>query len=308
MPGRVFISCGQSTTEEIELASSVRDWFISAGYTPYVAIKAQSIDDVNSSIIGELRRSDYYVFIDFKRESLVGSTDNSDHRGSLFTNQELSIAYILGFQNVIFLQQSGVRLEGLIRYMASNAQQFEHVHEILPHVQRQVADRSWSVDYSRHFVVSGIRWSDGIIDYASGQIVGRFLYLGIENRRPDVGAFNTTARLSQIQQEGQDLVESSNRSPLKATGIVRGYSQTIWPDSEEEFDLLAVGNSCGNEVFLNTAMDVPPVPVIREAGHHRLHYEVFAEGFEVVRVEVLLVLAGNPMTATAEISAPVERL
>jgi len=50
MAGKVFISCG-SLPNERKLANKVRSWFKSKGFSPYVAIEAQSIEDVNSGII-----------------------------------------------------------------------------------------------------------------------------------------------------------------------------------------------------------------------------------------------------------------
>ena len=136
MPGRVFISCGQASSKERQVADGIRRWFSRKGFKPHVAIQAQSLTDVNSGIIGELRRSDFYVFIDFRRERLPTSRKRGSrrakaaYRGSLFTNQELAIAYILDVEKVIFLQQDGVRLEGLLRYMASNAAIFRSPSEV----------------------------------------------------------------------------------------------------------------------------------------------------------------------------------
>ena len=142
MPGRVFISCGQSTCEEREIASQVRDWFRNEGFDPYVAIQTQSIQDVNSGIIGELKAADYYVFIDFRREQLVVK-DREVWRGSLFTNQELAIAYLLGFEKVLFLQQEGIECEGLLKSTASNAKRFTNQFEVPELVKELVRERQW---------------------------------------------------------------------------------------------------------------------------------------------------------------------
>src|SRR5689334_10627574 len=101
MPGRVFISCGQANNSERHVAGNVRQWFESKGFTPYVAINTQSLADVNSGIIDELKRADFYVFIDFRRDELANrpANDFGVFRGSLFTNQELAIAYFLQFEH-----------------------------------------------------------------------------------------------------------------------------------------------------------------------------------------------------------------
>lgn len=122
MPGKVFISCGQANPKEKEVAKKLEDWLRTEGFSPYVAIRTQSINDVNSGIIGNLKNSDYYIFIDFRREKI--SCFKKIYRGSLFTNQELAIAYYLGFDNAIFFQQTGVKRDGLLNYMISNSTLF----------------------------------------------------------------------------------------------------------------------------------------------------------------------------------------
>ena len=96
---KVFISCGQATDAERATALAIRDWFAAEGYDPYLAIEVQSILDLNQGIVAGLKRSDYYLFVKFRREHVgwIGSK----RRGSLFTNQELAIACALDFENMI---------------------------------------------------------------------------------------------------------------------------------------------------------------------------------------------------------------
>ncbi len=53
MRARVFISCGHREGER-DIAHAIAEWFSSQGFRPYVALQAQSIQDVNSGTIGEL--------------------------------------------------------------------------------------------------------------------------------------------------------------------------------------------------------------------------------------------------------------
>lgn len=94
---KVFVSCGQESEHERGAAAAIKTSLEAAGFTVYVAINAQSIEDVNSGIIRSLKRADYYIFIDFRRDSVDGG-----FRGSLFTNQELAIAMLLSFERVLF--------------------------------------------------------------------------------------------------------------------------------------------------------------------------------------------------------------
>ena len=306
MPGKIFISCGQANDEERDIASQLREWFQDEGFEAYVAIQAQTIEDVNGAIIGELKASDYYVLIDFPRERLPNDSQN-DYRGSLFTHQELAIAYILGFEKVLILQHNNVRLEGLLRYMASNAIKFSQSSEVIGRVQQAVEERGWIPCYTRHLIASNLRWSDGIITYISHstgeRFTGRFLYIDIQNRRNDLAALNAVARLDSISDpNGQDL-SVADRSHLKATGHP-GYSQTIWPDSHGAFDLLLSKAERGGAIHLNSSLDLVPQPsIIQQPGQYILSYEVLAESFPVLSFCIELNATGDVRTTGASLVA-----
>ena len=255
-----------------------------------------------AKIISELKLADFYVFVDFAREAF-GVPDENQCRGSLFTNQELAIAYILDFEKAIFLQQEGVVLEGLLRYMASNATRFSSPKEVMPVVQRLVQEKEWDPRYSRHLVVDHIRWSDRIIRFGShtGQpLVGRFLYLDIENRRTDLAALNCVARLASISRPPDPPYVSPDRSHLKVTGHP-GFVQTVWPASKGAFDLLIVEDG-GGSILLNNALDViPRTPILSAPGEYRLYYEVLAEGFPILRLTVQLQASGDASTTQASL-------
>jgi hypothetical protein len=291
---QIFLSCGQRPSEH-DAAEALRKELCSLGFDVYVAIRAQSTEDLNSGIIRQLKRSDYYIFVDFAREDIGRGLA----RGSLFTNQELAIAHVLGFERVLFFQQNGVKLEGLLRYMGSNATKFETPSELPALVAAVVAEREWSSHYSRHLSATRLRCSE-VIPY--GQIVGRFLYVDIENHRNDVAAFETVARLLAFESNGSGLNPSHIRSPLKVTGALLAYEQTIWPNDFGAFDLLAVDAADPTRVYLNSALDVAPLPpLLTGAGRHILHYAVLARDFPILRFQVELVITGDFNTTSARI-------
>lgn len=296
MPAQVFISCGQATERERLAAAKVKSALQDLGFDVYVAIEAQSIEDVNSGIIRQLERSDYYLFIDFAREILVAP---DAARGSLFTNQELAIAYVFGFEHVLFFQETGVQLEGLLRYLGANPARFESTVELAAQV-RSVVEKRWSASYSRHLVATRPSWSEGLI--RTPTLLGRFLYVDIENRRPHTAAFDTMARLEFISSVGAGRRLCGNRSPLKITGQP-GFSQVIWPSSHGAFDVLMVDGKHPDRVFLHNALDVLPQPIIVGTGQYVLDYAVLARGFPVLRFSIELNLSGDLWTTTASICA-----
>jgi hypothetical protein len=302
MSARAFISCGQREPER-EAASAVATVLRDCGIEPYVAVAAQSIQDINAGVIAQLRRSDYYTFIDFRREALPqpGPDGNPRYRGSLFTHQELAIAYELGFEHVLLFQQRGTALEGMSAYIASNAALFDEPSELPNLVANAVSSRGWSGLYSRNIIVANLAWSPENVVLKYEDLEGRFLYIDIRNRRPDKGAVGTVARLSTIT-DSSGLRPSPIRSHLKVTGHVGAYEQTIWPLSHGSVDLLCLGLQKPASVYLNTALDLHPrSPVLSMTGSYILEYEVFAESFPVTQFAIKLELTDFAFSSTAEL-------
>lgn len=292
MAGRVFISCGQATDEEKATARLIADMMRSEGFDPYVATQIQTILDLNCEIIRELKQSDYYFLINFRRERIA---DSNEYRGSLFAHQEFAAAFVLGFEKMLFLSQTGVRNEGMLRFIVSNTPTFENHSDALTAAGNAVRSAGWVPSYSRNLRAQGLRWGP-LVRYRdhTGQRPVQVLYVDIVNGRPDLGAMETVARLDTIVDRGVARV-SPDRSHLKATGYP-GFAQTIFPRSHGAFDLLALAADRPHIVTLNSALDVSPRSAILSApGEFLLEYEVLAKGFPVLRFGVHLRVRGQPV-------------
>jgi hypothetical protein len=281
----------------------IADWLRSEGFAAYVATQVQTILDLNGEIISELKRCDYYLFVNFRRDALGDGT----FRGSLFTHQELAIAYSLGFEKMLFLNQAGVRTEGMLGFMVSNVPQFENSADAVDATKRAVHSSGWTPLYSRNLVVSRLRWGPqvGYRDQ-TGQRSVQVLYADISNRRPDLGAIGAVARLSAIVELGIRRI-SPDRSHLKATAYP-GYEQTIFPGDHAAFDMLALSLGQPHTLLLNSALDVSPrSALLASPGEYTLEYEVFAQGFPVLQFAIDVQLeapfrnAHAPTSATARL-------
>jgi hypothetical protein len=303
MPGKIFISCGQNSEEERKIATEIKAWLEepARGYSAYIAIEAQNLYDINSAIVKELILSDYYIFIDFRRE-LIGwkKLFLREFRGSLFSHQELALAYNLGFDKVIFLQEDGVSSEGFLKYIQSNSRPFKKRNQILKLIQEEVRNKKWSPLYSRHLIVGGIiKISSPILyrDHTGSRNV--YIYeCMVENNRQDRAAMNTLAILKSIEGPNGQAIPPDT-SYLKWAGQI-GYSRTIFPLSSANFCLLQI--DCNNllSVYLQSAADIlPRSPIISgQAGNYKLTYQVFAENFPMLEFQTLLNLTGNINTTT----------
>jgi hypothetical protein len=302
MKSRVFLSCGQCPNEKA-VAGSLERLLKRKGYDVYVAINAQTLLEINAGIILELKNSDCYLFVNFRREQI-----GEAYRGSLFSNQELAIAYALGFDRILVVNQNGVQPEGMLRYIGINTETFEALENCCPVVERALDRSGWTPDYARRLRAANLRFSDENLRFAD--LVGRFLYLDIQNGRPDIAALETTARLCELGQPKTPSQPSPIRSPLKATARP-GFFHTIFPNSHEAFDLLCVGDRITQQampqpattgavagplslfrdpgVHLNSALDVVGagrLPI--NSGVWQLRYEFYAIGFPVLSVIVEL--------------------
>jgi hypothetical protein len=320
MRSKVFLSCGQHPSET-HVAHALSKLLEQRGYNVYLAINAQTILEINTGIIGELKNSDCYLFVNFRRDQI-----GDKYRGSLFSHQELAIAYALGFERILVVNQRGVLSEGMLRYIGVNTEGFEGFDDCCDVVARALDRSGWTPDYFRKLRADKLRFSDQLITY--GHLAGRFLYVDIINGRPDIAALEATARLSEYGPSGKPLQPSPIRSPLKATARP-GFSHTIFPKSHEAFDLLCVGSYlrpvAGRAVLATSAaLEGPPVALVDQGvylnsaldvvgagrlpitpGDWTLRYEFYAIDFPLLSVSIKLTVTDSNEPAATIVSQEV---
>jgi hypothetical protein len=220
MPARVFISCGQATDEERNVSSQLEAWFHSKGYDPYVAIQLQTIGDLNAGIIGALKASDYYIFVNFPREKIVVGKKEC-RRGSLYSHQELAIAYAFGFEHFLVVNHKDVMDEGVQKSIVSNVPEFERASDVLALVATAVQNGHWAPTYSRHLSLNPLRWAGEVVygDHA-GRRKQKTLHADVRNNRSDRAAYHVVAHLNEvIDLNGQRGIDHGDRMVLKASGF-----------------------------------------------------------------------------------------
>jgi len=132
---RVFVSCGQRDDEQ-QISLEIGSRLSELGYDPYVAIEEQSTLSVITNILDMLEKCEYYLLIDFKREQLIpGSREHLlgfiedkekriDHRGSLFSNQELAVAIFLKKPLIAFQEEGVTTRDGMLSAIQGNVIRF----------------------------------------------------------------------------------------------------------------------------------------------------------------------------------------
>ena len=97
---RVFISCGQRIDREKNIGMEVDRYFKARGFDTYFAEKVHSPEALTEHIFTYLKESEYFIFIDFKREKI----NKTEYRGSIFVNQEIGISIFLKIPGIGFYE------------------------------------------------------------------------------------------------------------------------------------------------------------------------------------------------------------
>ena len=280
MPGRVFVSCGQKNDRERKLAHKVADLLRDEfDLIPYLAFQVQSLSDI-MVITQELSKSDYYLFIDFRREDTIPV--------SLFTHQELALAHTLGFrEEMIALSEAGVPREGFVNYVLSNPRSFKNERELINAVRELVQGKAWSPEFSRSLLAKNLSHVDCNYSDHTGGCNRRVWLIQIHNRRQDLAAVDTICILDKITVDGS-IVPSPDRAPLKWAGQHLAYARTILPEDFGIINLFATYDAANPPgLFLHSAQDwLPREPILRSDGAYVLHFKVFSHSFPLLQFSV----------------------
>ncbi|HEY2293128.1 MAG TPA: hypothetical protein VGM86_20695 [Thermoanaerobaculia bacterium] len=285
----VFLSCGQRKGER-EIAKQIEQMITDEFHMGcYNADSVQGFDDVMSIITEHLSKTDYYLFIDFKREPV----NPGDLEISVFTHQEFALARAWEIKDIIAFQEEGLKSYGMLFYLLVHPLKFTR-DRLVELVREEILRVGWNNNYSRNLVVSKLEPDppNGIIEFTdhTGTSTGQVWFLWVQNHRKDRSAFDTVAILHSVTNEVTGLVTRPDSSYLKWAGQ-KGFHKTIFPQDEAHFSAFVIRvNQPG--VFLHSAADVPRQPIINEVGRYKLEYRIFSESFPPVSVTVALDYSG----------------
>ena len=285
MTGKVFISCGQRPPREKVVTDAVKRLLKEEfELEPYVALDVQGLDDI-TAVTDELRSSDYYLFIDFKRRTKAVQ----DLSCSLFTHQELVLAHHLGFRRqVIALQERGARNAGFLKYLQLNPCSFRDSDELIRKVRQLAREKQWHKEFSRNLVVTELERSD-LVHYAdhTGGFDQLIWKAKIENRRPDLAAVGAVCILDWIEDSSHRRVPAHDRAHLK-WAFQSTYTPTLLPQDFGWVDLFAVRTDRPG-LFLHSQRDIHPrEPILEKNGAYKLGFKVYSREFPLLEFTITL--------------------
>jgi hypothetical protein len=289
---RVFISCGQNKdSEEPSLASSIKDRLTALGFDAYIAVGEQSLRGLKENLFEQLNRSEYFVFVDFKRERL----DSKDlHRGSLFSHQELAVASFLEIE-VLALQEQGVKQnDGILGFIQGNAIPFSE-RKSLPdlvaeNVQRRIDEGKWNPRWRNELVLRREpKYFSDAMQVQLGEF-GRFFHVGVHNQHRSKIAMNCCVYLDKVI-----ALDSGLENPVKTVEFKwEGYmlpNAHIQAGTIRKFDAFWIKRDQPNKLEFNSFCDASYFkPHIVGPGRYELTYLVVADNFPPARGSFTLTL------------------
>ncbi len=283
---RVFISCGQRDDREVSIGTAVQNYFKSNGFETYFAEKVHSSEGLTENIFRFLRQSEYFVFIDFKRDKIT----EKDWRGSLFVNQELAIATFLNIDGIGFLEE-GIKREGILEYQIYNPKFFKDGSEIIN--QLKELTKKWdnnSVNELEILYDSSLTSRNIPISNHPDKPFSDWYHLEILNRNKMKHAFSCMGYVTQIQ----DLTSSKKYHAATNEIIWSGIgdiSANIMGGTVRSLDAFCIIHKQGEIVFhqrpLGTTVSRYRLPNLPK-GKYLIEFTIISLNFEKVSKMFLL--------------------
>jgi hypothetical protein len=297
---RVFISCGQSKgSDEVAIAAQISERLQKLGFEPYIAVQEQTLIGLTENIFEQLGRSEYFVFVDFKREGLCPSSGRSglgrylrwkvgslSHRGSLFSHQELAIASYLKIP-VLAFQEAGVKTDdGILRFLQANAIPFPNRYRLPDLVADEAQKRDWDPRSRNELFLER-----DAAQYSPTNLQGkscRFFHVGVRNRN-----LRKTARDCYVYLEKVTRLEPNAAIPVKQVEFRwAGYDQPnahVLPGRVRPFDAFFILDDLPTQLQFNVfATGTDFIPRIGVEGCYELEYSVVSENFPEARASFVL--------------------
>ena len=308
---RVFISCGQRKnadylttinsdnvglmTPELEIAKQISNKLIELGFDePYIALEKQTLQGVKEAIFERLKNSEYFLFIDFKREGLFKegeiNIESGEYRGSPFSHQELAIATFQGLEVLAFQEEGVKKDDGILKFIQANCKTFSDRKE-LPSLVTNEVRKKWNPNWRNELRFE--REEEDFEDERVAWAEGRWFPIKIINQHKDRFARNCVAYAERIKN-----LQNSEITNLELAELKWQHTSTldvsISPKQFRYLDGVHVNSSHPTTVWLGINYNFANWEKlhthfqIRISGDYEIDYVVFSEGFSPARAKFRL--------------------
>jgi hypothetical protein len=114
---------------------------------------AAATNQSTENIFPRLEESEYYIFIDFKREELIQTSKMNVYRGSLFSHQELAVATFLGKPVIAFQEEGLKRRDGILGFIQANCIPFSERQSLPERIKEEVKKAKWSPTWQNKLIM-----------------------------------------------------------------------------------------------------------------------------------------------------------
>lgn len=278
---KVFISCGQrKQPDEASVAQEIERKLTELGYDAYIAVAEQSALGVKENIFGQLESSEYFLFIDFKREQLANETFC---RGSLFSHQELAVASYLNKELVAFQEDGVKKHDGLMGFLHINATPFTDRKQLPNLVMDEIKKRKWNSRWKDRLVLERETQhrDTTIVEY--GKMTARYFHISVRNLNQRRMARNCYAYLERAHQLPENVEIRVPTIEFTWAGY-RLPNAVIGSGSTRRFDAFYVLTDNPSQLQFQTfSTSTEFIPVVRGKGDFHLTYSVVSENFPPAR-------------------------
>jgi len=286
---RVFISCGQKKdNDEIKIAHEISDKIKNLGFDypePYIAVEEQTLQGVKENLFRRLSESEYLIFIDFKREQL---NKGPDHRGSLFSHQELALASFLNIETLGFREKGVKADDGISRFIQANFTVFTDRNSLPQMVADKVIEKKWDSQWRNELVLERENDNYGDSVHRKTGTKCRWYHVKVKNLHQHKMARECVAYIEKIRtvSTGNEIIPEPVELKWRGVKIARA---SIPPKSDRKFDAFHVYHDqplfaqLGINEFIADFSSYFDVYSLTGPGIFDITYVVFSENFSASR-------------------------
>jgi hypothetical protein len=269
------------------------------GFEAYIAIEEHTLNGLKENIFRQLSDSEYFLFIDFKREriKLLGRF----HRGSLYTHQELAVASFLNINFMGFQQNRTKKDDGMLKVLQGNCKSFDDTNKLPEMIKEEIARNHWKNDWKNQLSIDRVpnEYEDANNISLQGNPLARYFHLDINNLNPYKQATNCYGFLEYVK----DLNTNNDRKLKSMEFKWAGYilpNATIMNSSTRQLDAFYVLHNTPSIPHFNCFSDstyyLPYINVpgdIKGPGDYELMFLVVSDNFPPVKSTFVLHLDNN---------------
>lgn len=253
------MSCGQRPGER-EVAERIRSELEPLGFAVYIATTQQTLNDLKSNIFSELEKSDYFLFVDFKRDKI--SRLKSIHRGSLFTNQELGLASYLGLETIAFQETGVLSGDGILGFIQLNPIMFSDREKLPEKIRQEVLKRAWDpmsrnrLSITRNSSEFDVIAGDPLEDLRGERVRNKVIFhADVKNEHRSKPAINCTVLVhSAFNLDTGDEITLAETIDIKWAGLESPVS-IISPTTRRQFDICYFWDNRYSAIQFSAAMN-----------------------------------------------------